>query len=124
MHVVVKDGLLAPAVPFEGDPRPAGFGYGALIVLVVTPADAGADVQQSGLGACHSFCLFVAVAYVNGLEQQLPMAVSVDRSAPANIARRGHFRIARLIALASSLDWNGFCSTGTPDHSALIPEEP
>ncbi len=55
IHVIVQDGLLAPAVPFEGDAGPVRFGDGALIGLVVAPADAGAYVQQSGLGSGHLF---------------------------------------------------------------------
>jgi hypothetical protein len=61
IHIILQDGLLAPAVPFDRNPGPGFFGDGALIVLVATPANAGADVQQSGLGAGHSFCRFSAV---------------------------------------------------------------
>ena len=60
-HIVVQDGLLAPIVPFDGDPGPVLFGNSAKVVVVVAPADAGADVEQSGLGAGHSFCRFVAI---------------------------------------------------------------
>jgi hypothetical protein len=54
-------GLQAAVVPFDGDACPILFGDGAEVVLVVAPANAGADVQQSGLGAGHWFCRFLAI---------------------------------------------------------------
>jgi hypothetical protein len=56
-HIVVQDGLLAPIVPLERYASPVRFGDGAKIILVATPADAGTDVQQPGLGASHSLAV-------------------------------------------------------------------
>jgi hypothetical protein len=53
---------MAAAAPFDGDAGPVLFGDGAQIVVVVAPADAGADIQQSGLGAGHSLCRVVALS--------------------------------------------------------------
>lgn len=61
IHVVVENRLLAATVPFEGDAGPVGVGNGPLVILVIPPANPGAGFQQSGLGACHSFCRFSAV---------------------------------------------------------------
>jgi hypothetical protein len=77
----VQDGLLASAIPFEGNPGPVFFGDGALIALIVTPADAAADVQQSGLGAGHSFSRFSAVLraarHSSRLERRLPSRLDI-----------------------------------------------
>jgi hypothetical protein len=53
LHVVMQHGLLAPIVPLQRYSGPIRLGDGAQVVLVVTPTNAGADVQQSGLGAGH-----------------------------------------------------------------------
>jgi hypothetical protein len=68
----VQDGLLAPVVPFDGDPRPVLFGDGAEVVVVVAPADAGADVEQSGLGAGHTVCRVFAIL----LERRHPSSLA------------------------------------------------
>jgi hypothetical protein len=52
-HVVVKNGLLAANIPFEGYARPILFSDGALIGLIVLPANAVADVEKSRLVAGH-----------------------------------------------------------------------
>ena len=57
----MHDGLLAAAIPFQRDPGPVLFSDGTEVVLVVAPVDAVADAKQSGLGAGHSLCRFVAM---------------------------------------------------------------
>jgi hypothetical protein len=42
--------------------RPVGLGEGALVGLVLPPANAGAGFQPSGLGSGHSFCRFIALS--------------------------------------------------------------
>jgi hypothetical protein len=45
--------LLAPAVPSNSYARPIRFSYGATVGLIVSPANAVADFEQSGLVAGH-----------------------------------------------------------------------
>ena len=52
-HVVVKNGLLAAIIPFDGYARPILFSYDALIILIVLPANAVADLKLSGMVAGH-----------------------------------------------------------------------
>ena len=52
-HVVVQDRLFAAIVPFDGHARPIFFGDGALIGLIVLPANTITDVEGSGLVAGH-----------------------------------------------------------------------
>jgi hypothetical protein len=53
-HVVVKNGLLATAIPFDGYyARPIRFSDGATVGLIVSPTNAVADFEQSGLIAGH-----------------------------------------------------------------------
>jgi hypothetical protein len=40
LHVVMQDGLQAPAVPVEGDPGPINIGDRGLVALVIAPTDA------------------------------------------------------------------------------------
>src|SRR5258708_36757779 len=52
-HVVVKNGLLAATIPFDGYARPILFNDGALIGLIVLPANAVERLEKSGLVASH-----------------------------------------------------------------------
>src|SRR5260370_148777 len=52
-HVVVKNGLLAATIPFDGYARPILFNDGALIGLIVLPANAVERLEKSGLVAGH-----------------------------------------------------------------------
>ena len=45
--------LLAATIPFDGYARPILFSDGALIGLIVLPANALADIEKSGLVAGH-----------------------------------------------------------------------
>src|SRR6266404_9610684 len=53
-HVVVKNGLLAATIPFDGYARPILFNDGALIGLIVLPAYAVERLEKSGLVAGHA----------------------------------------------------------------------
>jgi hypothetical protein len=52
-HVVMKNGLLAAIIPFDGYARPILFSDGAPIILISIPANAVADFEGSGLIASH-----------------------------------------------------------------------
>ena len=52
-HVVMKNGLLAAIIPFDGYARPILFSDGALIGSIVLPTNTVADVKLSGLFAGH-----------------------------------------------------------------------
>jgi len=52
-HVVVKNGLLAATIPFDGYARPILFNDGALIGWIVLPANAVEWLEKSGLVAGH-----------------------------------------------------------------------
>jgi hypothetical protein len=52
-HVVVKNGLLATAIPFDGYARPIRFSDGATVGLIVSPAHAVSYFEKSGLVAGH-----------------------------------------------------------------------
>ena len=52
-HIVMKNGLLAAIIPFDGYARPILFSDGALILLIILPANAVADSEGSGLVAGH-----------------------------------------------------------------------
>jgi hypothetical protein len=51
--VVVKNGLLAATIPFDGYARPILFNDGALIGWIVLPANAVEWLEKSGLVAGH-----------------------------------------------------------------------
>jgi hypothetical protein len=52
-HIVVKNGLFATIIPFDGYARPIFFSDRALIVLVGVPANAVAEFELPGLVAGH-----------------------------------------------------------------------
>ena len=52
-HIVVKNGLLAATIPFDGYARPILFNDGALIGWIVLPANAVERLEKSGLVAGH-----------------------------------------------------------------------
>jgi hypothetical protein len=52
-HVVMLDGLLAAIIPFDGYACPVRFSDGATVGLIVSPANAVASFQKSGLFAGH-----------------------------------------------------------------------
>jgi hypothetical protein len=52
-HVVMHNGLHAAIIPLDGNARPIRFSDSALIDLIVFPANAVADFQESGLFAGH-----------------------------------------------------------------------
>ena len=56
-HVVVKDGLLAAIIPFDGHASPILFNDGALIISISIPANAVADIEDLDwppvINACH-----------------------------------------------------------------------
>ena len=47
------NGLLAAIIPLDDDTRPIRFGDGALVGLIVLPANAVADFEESGLFTGH-----------------------------------------------------------------------
>ena len=61
-HVVVENCLLAAIVPFDGYASPILFSDGALIGLIVLPANAVADIEKSGLVAGHLCPPFIQTA--------------------------------------------------------------
>jgi len=52
-HVIVESGLLAAIVPFDGYARPILLGNSALMIFIILPANAVANVEKSGLFAGH-----------------------------------------------------------------------
>jgi hypothetical protein len=52
-HVVVKNGLLAAIIPFDGYASPILFSDGALIIIISIPPNAVADLNLSGLVTGH-----------------------------------------------------------------------
>jgi hypothetical protein len=52
-HIIVKNGLLAAIIPFDGNTGPVLFGDGAKVRCRGSPADAVADIEQSGLVTGH-----------------------------------------------------------------------
>ena len=52
-HVVMRNGLHATIIPFDGYTRPILFNDGALIGLIVLPANAVERLEKSGLVAGH-----------------------------------------------------------------------
>jgi hypothetical protein len=52
-HVIMKNGLLAAIVPFDGYASPIRFRHGATVGLIVSPANSVADFECSRLVAGH-----------------------------------------------------------------------
>ena len=64
-HLIVKNGLLAAIIPFDGDASPIRFSDCARVILIVVPANTVADFELSGLVAGHWPCLIIlAVALI------------------------------------------------------------
>jgi hypothetical protein len=76
-HVVVKNGLLAAIVPFDGYARPVRFNDGALIVPIVMPANAVADVELSGLVAGHFACILIVTTLHRGASATKKLSPSI-----------------------------------------------
>ena len=55
----MQNGLLAAIVPFDGYASPIHFSDGATVGLIVSPANALADFEESGLVAGHSLRAFM-----------------------------------------------------------------